>query len=110
MNQSILSGNLTADIECRSVGDQHISKFTLACSEGERVLFLPIEAWNMPHLGDYLTKGSKVLVSGTLKQDQWKTDEGSKRSRIVLNARKVEFIHTTEGSKQSHSRTKPSVV
>lgn len=92
MNQTILSGNLTAEIETREVGEQHLSKFTLACNEGDRVVFLPVESWNMPHLADYLSKGSKVLVSGSLKQDNWETESGEKRSRILLTAYKVEFL------------------
>lgn len=92
MNQTILSGNLTAEIETREVGEQHLSKFTLACNEGDRVVFLPVESWNMPHLADYLSKGSKVLVSGSLKQDNWESENGEKRSRILLNAYKVEFL------------------
>ena len=92
MNQTILSGNLTAEIETREVGEQHLSKFTLACNEGDRVVFLPVESWNMAHLADYLSKGSKVLVSGSLKQDNWETESGEKRSRILLTAYKVEFL------------------
>jgi single-strand DNA-binding protein len=99
MNQTVLTGNLTADIETREIksrdqrsDDQHLSKFTLACNEGERVVFMPIEAWNMPHLAEYLFKGSKALISGSLKQENWETEDGDKRSRIVLTAHKVEFL------------------
>ncbi|NQY33142.1 MAG: single-stranded DNA-binding protein [Coraliomargarita sp.] len=92
MNQTILSGNLTADIEVREIGDQHLSKFTLACNEGDRVVFLPVEAWNQAHLAEHIGKGSKVLISGSLKQDSWETDAGEKRSRIVLIGYKVEFL------------------
>ena len=92
MNQTVLTGNLTADIETREIGEQHLSKFTLACNEGERAVSMPVEAWNMAHLSEYLFKGSKVLISGSLKQDNWETDAGDKRSRIVLTAYKVEFL------------------
>ncbi|MFU8847355.1 MAG: single-stranded DNA-binding protein [Opitutales bacterium] len=96
MNQTIMTGNLTADIETREVksksGEQHLSKFTLACDDGERTTFIPVDAWNMPHLAQYLHKGSKVLVSGALRQDNWETDAGEKRNRIVLTAYKVEFL------------------
>ena len=44
MNQTIITGNLTADIETREIkniktggGTQHLSKFTFGCNEGERV-------------------------------------------------------------------------
>lgn len=96
MNQTIMTGNLTADIETRELrsdsGEQHLSKFTLACNEGDRVVFIPVEAWNMPHLAEHLHKGSKTLISGALKQENWETDAGDKRSRIVLTAYKVEFL------------------
>ncbi|MGE9291048.1 MAG: single-stranded DNA-binding protein [Puniceicoccales bacterium] len=92
MNQTVMSGNLTADIESKEVGEDHLSKFTLACNQGEKVVFLPVEAWNMEHLGEYLRKGSRVLVSGALRQDQWENKEGERRSRLVLRAYQVEFL------------------
>jgi single-strand DNA-binding protein len=112
MNQTIITGNLTADIETRDVGEQHLSKFTLASNEGERVVFMPVEAWNMPHLAEHLFKGSKALISGALKQDNWETDAGDKRSRIVLTAYKVEFLgpvpvpEAQAPSKSSHQPAK----
>jgi len=109
MNQTILTGNLTADIETRKLGDKHLSKFTLASNEGERVVFMPVEAWNMPHLCEHLFKGSKALISGCLKQENWETDKGEKRSRIVLTAYKVEFLDPAVDSqnRQSSSGDKP---
>jgi single-strand DNA-binding protein len=112
MNQTIITGNLTADIETREIqvrdiGEQHICKFTVACNEGERVVFMPVEAWNMPHLPNHLFKGSKVLLSGSLKQDNWETDKGDKRSRIALTAYKVEFLDPAP-SQETTSRANPS--
>lgn len=116
MNQTIITGNLTADIETREIktnsGEQHLSKFILACNEGEKVVFMPIEAWNMPHLAEHLFKGSKALIAGSLKQDNWESDSGEKRSRIVLNAFKVEFLDRAPepASKTSNnsSRARPA--
>lgn len=109
MNQAILTGNLTADIEVRELGDTHLSKFTLACNEGERVLFLPVEAWRMPHLVQYLSKGSKVLISGNLKQENWETEAGDKRSRIVLTAHKIEFLSAANSGGSTDRAQQPSV-
>jgi single-strand DNA-binding protein len=118
MNQSVLTGNLTADIETREIksrdkrsADQHLSKFTLACNEGERVVFMPVEAWNMPHLAEHLYKGSKTLISGSLKQENWETEAGDKRSRIVLTAYKVEFLDPApeqEASRRSSGQSRPA--
>lgn len=105
MNQTVITGNLTADIETRDLklngGDQQVSKFTIASNEGERVVFMPVEAWNMPHLAQYLFKGSKALITGSLKQENWETEAGDKRSRIVLTAYRVEFLDPApEGAAQ----------
>jgi single-strand DNA-binding protein len=108
MNQTTMTGNLTADIETLDLGEQHLSKFTLGCNEGERVVFIPVEAWNMPHLAEYLSKGSKVLLSGALKQNNWETDAGDKRSSIVLTAYKVEFLDPapeTSGASKPNGRS-----
>ena len=112
MNQIIITGNLTADIETRDIkssdGEQHVSRFTIGSNEGERVVFMPVEAWNMPHLADYLHKGSKVLISGSLKQDNWETDKGDKRSRIVLTAYKVEFLDPAPEKETSRQQPRRS--
>lgn len=91
MNSAHLSGRLTADIETATFGERTVSKFTVAWNHAERRLFLPVEAWNMPHLPTHLRKGSRVLVSGALRQDEWEKD-GQKRSRLLLNAYQVEFL------------------
>ncbi|MGB1126977.1 MAG: single-stranded DNA-binding protein [Opitutales bacterium] len=109
MNQTIITGNLTADLDTREIrsngGVQHLSTFTLACNEGERVVFMPVEAWNMPHLAEHLFKGSKALISGRLKQDNWETEAGEKRSRIVLNASKVEFLDPAPEKEKAGGKT-----
>lgn len=92
MNTLIVSGNLTADIETRAVGDHQVHNFTIAINQGDRTTFLPSEAWDMPHLERFLHKGSKVLVRGCLKQNDWETDKGERRSRLVATAYEVEFL------------------
>ncbi len=92
MNTAIISGNLTADIDEREINDKSLCKFAVACNQGEQTLFMPVEAWNMAHLPKYLHKGSKVLLQGYLKQDNWETDAKEKRSKIVLVCQKVDFL------------------
>lgn len=92
MNTTILSGNLTADIEEKEINKKSLCKFTIACNQGEHTLFMPVEAWEMGHLPKYLHKGSRVLAQGFLKQDNWETDKKEKRSRIVLVGSRFEFL------------------
>ena len=39
-----------------------------------------------PHLADSLTKGDRVTVTGRLRQRNWETSEGDKRSVTELEA------------------------
>ncbi|MGJ3243775.1 MAG: single-stranded DNA-binding protein [Opitutales bacterium] len=99
MNTVHLSGNLTADVEHRSPGGQDLCVFTLAVNnrsgndDRDHTLFLKVQAWNQPHLREYLGKGSKVLVTGSLKPEHWETREGEKRSAISCTAYQVEFLN-----------------
>ena len=100
MNQTIISGNLTADIETRTLNDKMLASFTVAENgPQDKPVFLPVEAWNMDHLPRYLKKGSKVLIQGQLKTNQWKTKQGDSRSRLVLNAHRVEFLDPAKKEK-----------
>ena len=42
--------------------------------------------------GTYLKKGTKVILSGKLKQNRWKTKEGTTQSRIKIIAQEVKFL------------------
>lgn len=93
MNETIISGRLTADIETREVKDHTIQRFQIACNDlKDEPLFLACECWNMNHLPRFLSKGSRVLLRGNLRENRWKTKDGETRSRLVLAGRKVEFL------------------
>lgn len=79
-------------------------KFTVACDHAKRTDFVPVEAWNQAHLPAYLSKGSKVLVSGYLKQNTWQTKTGEKRQRIIINANSVEFLDPKPDGADSETR------
>ncbi len=96
MNIAHITGYLTDDIELRSFDKTNISTFRLAVNEGKETLFMPVQVWNQEHLRKFLSKGSRALVTGSLKQEQWETKKGEKRSRMVLNARSVEFLDPKE--------------
>ena len=92
-NKIILAGNLTRDIEIRytqsgaAIGNTAIAtsrKFKSQTGEQkEEVLFVDITFFGRTAeiANQYLRKGSKVLVDGRLKLDQWTAQDGSKRSK-----------------------------
>jgi single-strand DNA-binding protein len=102
-NFTVLEGNLTRDPELRKLpSGTSVATFSVACNSSynkkdgtkvDEVSFYEVNAW--ARLGEivcqYLKKGSRVLVSGRLKQNRWEKD-GVKHSRIVLEAREVNFL------------------
>ncbi len=105
INTVILGGNLTRDPEVRYTPQgTAVAKLGLAISnvyktrDGEKkedVCFVDVEVWarQAETCGEYLKKGSPVLVEGTLKLDTWDDREtGKKRSKHKIRARRVQFL------------------
>ena len=97
-NQSSLTGNLGGDPEIRFF-DSGKSKasFRIAVSTGKESApdWFDIECWNASaeRAVDRLRKGSRVVVSGSLKQERWQDGQsGTQRSKVVLNAESIEII------------------
>jgi len=91
-------GNLTADPELRyTQGGLAVANFTIASTprtfdraandwkDGE-ALFLRASCWRefAEHVAGSLTKGSRVIATGRLKQRSYETKEGEKRTSIEL--------------------------
>ncbi len=107
MNAVHLSGRIASDPEIRDFENSTLCRFSLAVSgpapagkpangsdRAERTDFFNVEFWNPGGVADILEKGAPVLVSGFLKQDQWTTEDGEKRSRVVVSARLVELLES----------------
>ncbi len=87
MNATHITGYLTADIETIPLNDKSLSKFTIASSQGDRTVFLPVEVWNQDHLPKYLRKGSKVLVGQYVEFLDPKPQDAGERPRAVEEPR-----------------------
>jgi len=48
--------------------------------------------------GQYLNKGSSVLIEGRLQERRWETDEGQKRSKHEVVAQNVRFLSKRQGA------------
>lgn len=99
LNQVNLIGNLGADPETRYTGSgTAVTSIRIATSERwtdkqtgekqERTEWHTITFWNRlaEIAGEYLTKGSKVFVSGSLRTEEWTDKEGVKRYTTKINA------------------------
>lgn len=98
LNQITLLGNVGNDPEQRQVGDSAVTAFSLATSrqwkgrdgsKQEKTEWHRCQAWNMGtnKLADiaaqYLRKGDKVLVVGSLEYRDWEKD-GVKRTAAEI--------------------------
>ncbi|WP_330233658.1 single-stranded DNA-binding protein [Nocardia sp. NBC_00508] len=96
-------GNLTADPELRfTPAGQAVANFTVASTprvfdrnsnewkDGE-ALFLRCNIWReaAENAAESLTRGSRVIVSGRLKQRSYETREGEKRTVVELEVDEV---------------------
>lgn len=96
-------GNLTGDPELRFIpSGAAVANFTVASTprtfdrdsqewkDGE-ALFLRCNVWRQmaENVAESLTKGARVVVTGRLKQRQFETKEGEKRTVVELDADEV---------------------
>ncbi len=96
-------GNLTADPELRyTQSGLAVANFTIASTprnfdrasnewkDGE-ALFLRASCWRefAEHVAGSLTKGTRVIASGRLKQRSYETREGEKRTTIELEVDEI---------------------
>ena len=103
-NKVILVGNLTRDVEVRytpsgtAVGNTGLAvnrKFKAATGEQkEETMFIDITFFGRTAeiANQYLRKGSKVLVDGRLKLDQWTAQDGSKRSKHTITVENLQML------------------
>lgn len=103
MNRVFLLGNLTRDPEVRYIpSGQAVAELRLAVShkyktqggeEKEETCYVDVNAWGRTAevCGQYLSKGSPLLVEGRLKYDEWEKD-GKKNSKLRVVADRVQLI------------------
>ena len=102
-NKIILVGNLTRDIELRysqagmgiantAIATSH--KFTVNGEKKEEVCFIDITFFGRSAevANQYLRKGSKILVEGRLKFDQWVDQNGQKRSKHTVTVATMQML------------------
>jgi single-strand DNA-binding protein len=116
-NKIILAGNLTRDVEVRytqggsAIGNTAIAtsrKFKSATGEQkEEVLFVDLTFFGRTAeiANQYLRKGSKVLVDGRLKLDQWTAQDGSKRSKHSVTVENLQMLNTKSEDAQMSGNT-----
>jgi single-strand DNA-binding protein len=96
LNSIVLAGNLGGDPEIHfSTAGEPIASFNLAFKGSKKKTgWIKVTCFNKTAgiVEQYIKKGDRIGVSGSLDYHQWENDEGSKRSAIQIIANTIEFI------------------
>lgn len=103
MNKVFLIGNLTIDPETiKTQNGNKISRFVIAVNrrftqDGEQKadFFRVVSFRNLAEVVEsYLTKGSKVALTGSINTTEWEDKDGNARKGVEIVADEIEFLHT----------------
>ena len=109
LNRVFLIGNLTRDPEVRYLpSGMAVGDLSLAISESfknkagelvESTCFVDIVVWGKQAetCEKYLSKGSPVMIEGSLQLDKWTSKEGENRSKLRVRAQRVQFLGSRSG-------------
>lgn len=113
-NKVILAGNLARDPELRYLPNgSAVCNTAIATNRrykkqdgtvGEDVCFIDIAFFNRTAevANQYLKRGSKVLIEGRLKLEQWSDQNGAKRSKHSVTVESMQMLDT-KGSQNSQN-------
>ena len=123
-NRVILVGNITRDIDVRYLQNgMAVTDIGLAVNDRrknqqgewiEETTFVDVTLWGRTAevVGEYLGKGSPILIEGRLKLDTWETD-GQKRSKLKVVGEKMQMLGGRGGggdASRRRLRTRPQRV
>jgi len=107
------SGNLGRDPELRyTQNNTAVCDFSVAVqgrSKDDPPTWFKVTAWEKQAeaCSQYLSKGSKVLVTGDIRTDSYEDREGVKRNKWWVNARQVEFLDTRKEHDEPRDDDRP---
>ncbi len=108
-NRVILVGNLTRDVEIRRIpSGTAVTDISMAVNERvkrndqwvDEVNYFDVTLWGRTAeiAGEYLSKGSSVLIEGRLKLDRWEQEDGQKRSKIKIIGDRMQMLGAKAGT------------
>lgn len=109
LNNTILQGRLTKDIELKTTTSGiSVVNFTIAWNrkindDNEKTLYLDCEAWRgtADLIYKHFKKGNEIIVEGELYTNTYQTENGENRHTIRLNVNQVHFTYGNGGKSES---------
>lgn len=112
MNKLFISGNCSIAPETKKAGDKTVCNFNVAVNEGKDKdpQYFRISAWSK--LGEicqqYITKGTRVNVWGSVKGRPYKTKTGEAACSMEVTATDVEFFGGSSNKGSNEEATAPN--
>ena len=118
MNKVIMIGHLARDIELRytqsqmAIGKTAIAvtrKYTLNGEKREETCFIDLTFFGKQAeiANQYLGKGSKLVVEGYLKFEQWQDNNGQNRSKHSIAVESMEMLGEPKQNNQGYQQGSP---
>jgi single-strand DNA-binding protein len=93
-NPTIKSTKTGKSICSFSMAVNHFSK-----NESDKsVSFFDIDAWDKlaEICSEHISKGRRLIVIGTLKQNRWEDGDGKKQSKVRIIAKEIRFLENAK--------------
>lgn len=118
LNNCTFIGRVTRDAELTTVGAKGTSlvKWGIANNTGfgqyERTNFFNCQMWGKQGEGirQYLIKGKQVAVSGTLENQQWTGNDGTKHDSWVLTVDKITLLADSKNASSVEASSSEETV
>lgn len=112
INLSIISGNLTKDVEIKSYKkkdgnpDKYV-KIDIACNQGDATSFIPCVAYGSiaEYISKYYRKGDELCASGRISYQSYTDKNNIKRMALTLM---IDRAYSTFGLKANRNAAKQS--
>ncbi|MCP5006668.1 MAG: single-stranded DNA-binding protein [Planctomycetes bacterium] len=97
MNVLTLVGNVGGEVEVQTVGETSLAKVSLATTDGwgerKKTNWHNLEVWgkSAEAMAQYVTKGAKIAVTGSVDYHSWDKDDGTKGYKTIVKVTNWEF-------------------
>ncbi len=117
MNKLILVGNIGGDVELRKTGNgTAVANVSLATTDGwgdnKKTNWHNLVIWGKTaeSAAQYIAKGAKVAVEGSVEYQTWDKEDGTKMYKTVVNVSNWEFAGSKADSDSSGGYSAPPMA
>ncbi|MCR8744352.1 single-stranded DNA-binding protein [Romboutsia lituseburensis] len=118
MNQVILIGRLTRDVELKYIQGRGmaVAQFAIAVEreftgkDGKKETdFIDIQVWgkSAENCANYICKGSLIAVNGAIRIETYKNKDGENRKTTKINTSRVQFLDSRNKTNNQEPQFEP---